>query len=52
MGRLTELGFVNWKMEKDGSSTYTTGEDFTSLYTSFKKSAKKALEPELVGWLH
>ena len=52
MGRLTELGIVEWKMEKDGSSTYTRGKDFTPLYSSFQKSCKKTLEPNMIKLLN
>ncbi|MDC0063657.1 hypothetical protein OAJ67_01510 [Candidatus Nitrosopelagicus sp.] len=52
MGRLTELGIVEWKMEKDGSSTYTSGKDFNPLYRSFQKSCKKTLEPNMIKLLN
>jgi len=51
MGRLNELGFVKWNMESDGSSSYNSGDNFSSMFKEFKKSCKKSLQKDILPLL-
>ena len=51
MGRLNELGFVKWNMESDGSSSYNSGDNFSSMYKMFKKSCKESLDKDVLPLL-
>ena len=51
MGRLNELGFVKWNMESDGSSSYNSGDNFSSMFKEFKKSCKESLEKDVLPLL-
>jgi hypothetical protein len=51
MGRLNELGFVKWNMESDGSSSYNSGDNFSSVFKGFKKSCKESLDKDVLPLL-
>ena len=51
MGRLNELGFVKWNMENDGSSSYNSGDNFSSMFKEFKKSCKESLQKDVLPLL-
>tara|TARA_Y100000590_G_C15746175_1_gene1022133 strand:- start:2692 stop:4134 length:1443 start_codon:yes stop_codon:yes gene_type:complete len=51
MGRLNELGFVKWNMESDGSSSYNSGDNFSSMFKGFKKSCKESLDKDILPLL-